>query len=69
MLLTVLEMAERSEQYKQQNAWINERYVTVSAKLPKDFVQEFKGACKALGVSQSEVFRQAMQNTINQAKK
>ncbi len=35
--------------------------------MPKDFVQQFKDACKTLGVSQSEVFRQAMQNIINEA--
>lgn len=54
-------MVSKSNQYKQQNAWINERYVTVSAKLPRAFVQEFKDACKVLGLSQSEVFKKAMQ--------
>ena len=37
--------------------------------MPKEFVQEFKDACKALGISQSEVFKKAMENTINLAKK
>ncbi len=60
-------MENKSKQYKQQNEWINERYTTVGTKMPKDFVQQFKDACKTLGVSQSEVFRQAMQNTINEA--
>ncbi len=37
--------------------------------MPKEFVQQFKDACKVLGVSQSEVFKKAMENTINLAKK
>lgn len=37
--------------------------------MPKELVQEFKNACKTLGVSQSEVFKKAMENTIEQAKK
>ncbi len=60
-------MENKSKQYKQQNEWINERYATVGTKMPKDFVQQFKDACKTLGISQSEVFRQAMQNIINEA--
>ena len=61
LLFVVCKMVSKSNQYKQQNAWINERYVTVSAKLPRAFVQEFKDACKVLGLSQSEVFKKAMQ--------
>ncbi len=37
--------------------------------MPKEFIQEFKDACKTLGVSQSEVFKKAMENTIKLAKK
>ncbi len=62
-------MEDKSKQYRQQNAWINERYVTIGTKMPKDLVNEFKNACKILGVSQSEVFKKAMQDTIKQAKK
>lgn len=62
-------MENKSKQYKQQNTWINERYVTIGTKMPKELVQEFKNACKTLGVSQSEVFKKAMENTIEQAKK
>ncbi len=61
-------MPDKSKQYKQQNAWIKERYVTIGAKLPKDFVEEFKEACKILGVPQAEVFRKAMEETIKKAK-
>lgn len=62
-------MEDKSKQYKQQNAWINERYVTIGTKMPKELVNEFKKACKILGISQSEVFKKAMQDTIKQAKK
>lgn len=32
----------------------------------KEFVDEFKEACRALGLKQSQVFRDAMQQVINQ---
>ena len=35
---------------------------------PKAFAQECKDACKQSGISQSEVFRNAMQETINKVK-
>lgn len=41
----------------------------VNAKYKKEFVQEFKEACKSLGITQSEVFREAMIETIEKAKK
>lgn len=41
----------------------------VNAKYKKEFVQKFKSACKSLGISQSEVFREAMIETIEKAKK
>lgn len=41
----------------------------VNAKYKKEFVQEFKEACKTLGITQSEVFREAMIETIEKAKK
>lgn len=40
----------------------------VGGSYPKAFAKEFKDACKQLGVSQSEVFRNAMQETINKVK-
>ena len=40
----------------------------VNAKYKKEFVQEFKEACKSLGITQSEVFREAMIKTIERAK-
>ena len=50
------------------NRWIEENYMRVGGSYPKAFAQEFKDACKQLGVSQSEVFRNAMQETINKVK-
>ena len=41
----------------------------VNAKYKKEFVREFKEACKTLGITQSEVFREAMIETIEKAKK
>lgn len=58
----------KENDYKRQNAWIKERYITVSAKLPREFVTEFKEACKRAGTSQSEVFRKAMQEVIDSTK-
>jgi metal-responsive CopG/Arc/MetJ family transcriptional regulator len=59
----------KAKNVKYMNTWIKQNYTRIGASYPKAFAQEFKDACKALGVSQSEVFRTAMQNTINQAKK
>ena len=42
---------------------------SVAARYKKDFVDEFKQACKEIGISQSEVFRKAMQETIDRAQK
>lgn len=39
----------------------------VGAAYKIDFVDQFKAACKKLGVSQSEIFRKAMEETIKKA--
>lgn len=62
-------MDDKSKQYKQQNNWIKENCTRVGGTYPKDFAQRFKDACKFLGVSQAEVIRQAMQETIEKAQK
>lgn len=59
----------KAKNIKYMNTWIKENYTRVGGSYPKEFVQQFKDACKALGVSQSEVFKKAMENTINLAKK
>lgn len=40
----------------------------LSCSFQATFVDEFKNACSALGVTQAEVIRKSMQETINQAK-
>lgn len=49
--------------------WKKENMTIVSARYKNDFVCEFKEACKTLGISQSDVIRQAMIQTIEQAQK
>lgn len=47
--------------------WAKENMATVNVRYKKEFVQEFKAACKALGLKQSEVIRKAMEETIEKA--
>lgn len=47
--------------------WAKENMSYVGAQYKKEFVQSFKAACKKLGVSQSEIFRNAMQEAIDKA--
>lgn len=55
------------DQVKYQNQWIKENMSEVRARYRNDFVSEFKAACKKLGVSQSEVIKAAMEETIRKA--
>ena len=50
-----------------QEKWQKEKSGTVLGKYRKEFVDEFKEACKKLGITQSEVIRQAMIETIKKA--
>lgn len=52
-----------------QDKWQKEHSARVTAKYRKEFVFEFKQACKTLGITQSEVIRNAMEQTIKEAKK
>ena len=54
-------------QVKYQNQWIKENMKTVRGTYRNEFVDEFREACKKLGVSQSEVIRKAMEQTIKEA--
>lgn len=47
--------------------WTKKNMGTVIVKYKKEFVEEFKDACKKLGKSQSEVIRKAMEETIAEA--
>ncbi len=48
--------------------WRAENMMRVSATYKNDFVLKFREACKELGVSQSEVIRKAMKETIEKWK-
>lgn len=56
-------------QNKYMEKWKKENMSCISAKYKKEFVLEFKEACNKLGIKQSDVFRKAMQNTIEKANK
>ena len=57
------------DQTKYQNDWNRKNMKRVSADYKADFVDQFKSACASLGLSQSDVVRQAMQSTIERASK
>lgn len=58
---------KKFNQIDYQNSWIKENNATVKASFKKEFVQEFKEACKALNKSQSSVIRKAMEKVIKEA--
>lgn len=62
-------MTEKFDQLEYIEKWKKENMKQVTAAYKAEFVLEFKDACKKLGVSQSEVFRQAMIETIEKAAK
>lgn len=41
----------------------------ITAKYKKDFVQQFKSSCTKLGITQSQVIRNAMEEIIKEANK
>lgn len=47
--------------------WQKENMKQVKASYKTEFVDEFKEACKKLGIKQSDVIRKAMQDTIEKA--
>jgi antitoxin component of RelBE/YafQ-DinJ toxin-antitoxin module len=50
------------------NDWAKKNMGSISARYKKEFVEEFKEACRKLNLKQSDVIRNMMQNIINQAK-
>lgn len=52
---------------KRQRQWDKEKSGRVTGKYSKEFVEEFKAACNTLGIKQSQVFRKAMEEIIQQA--
>lgn len=59
---------EKFNQAKYMNEWKKENMSLVGASYKSSFVQEFKEACKTLGVSQSSLIRNMMEETIKKAK-
>lgn len=53
-------------EYKRE--WKKENMGIVKASFKKDFVDQFKEACKRLNITQSEVIRKAMEETIEKAR-
>ena len=60
---------EKFDQNKYMNDWKKTHMARVNASYNTEFVTEFKEACTVLGISQSQVFREAMEATIEKAKK
>lgn len=52
-------------QYKRD--WKKKNMGVVRGTYKKDFVDQFKEACKTLGIKQSDVIREAMEQTIKKA--
>lgn len=48
--------------------WQKENMLSVKVAYKKDFVIEFRDACRKLGLKQSDVIRNAMQKVIDQSK-
>lgn len=48
--------------------WKKEHMAKVSVAYNKEFVEQFKTACKKLGISQSQVIREAMEAIIEKTK-
>lgn len=59
---------EKFDQGKYMQQWKKENMLSVKVAYKKGFVLEFREACTKLGIKQSEVIRNAMQETIDQAK-
>lgn len=59
--------AFNENEYKRE--WRKENMKTVRGTYKNEFVNEFKEACKKLGITQSDVIREAMEMTIQKAKK
>ncbi len=55
------------DENKYKREWKKNNMGIVKASFKKDFVDQFKEACKSLGISQSDVIRNAMEEVINRA--
>ena len=55
--------------YSAQGKWQKENMLQVKASYKREFVEEFKEACRQLNIKQSDVIREAMQSTIAKAER
>ena len=62
-------MTEKFDQAKYMQEWQKQNMKQVKATYKTEFVLEFKEACKKLGIKQSDVIRDAMQEVIKKASK
>lgn len=51
------------------NEWKKRNMKGISMMYKTEFVEKFRNACNELGIKQSDVFRKAMQDVIDQADK
>lgn len=58
---------KKFDQAKYMREWQKENMKQVKASYKTEFVDEFKEACKKLGIKQSDVIRKAIQDTIEKA--
>lgn len=49
--------------------WKSKNMKSVNSSFKSDFVDEFRASCKILGLKQADIIRNAMQETIDKAKK
>jgi len=61
-------MKGKFDQKEYQQQWDKENMEAIYVKYKSEFVKEFKAACKKIGKSQSDVVREAMEETIEKAK-
>lgn len=56
------------DQKKYIQEWSKQNMKSINVSYKAEFVEEFRAACDKLGIKRSEVFRQAMLDTIEKAK-
>lgn len=61
-------MTEKISMSEYHSRWNKANMKKLNVAYKAEFVDEFKAACKTLGVKQSAVIREAMENAIEKAK-
>lgn len=57
------------DKYQAQKKYAKKNIKKLSCSFNKEFVDQFRDACKSLDITQSDVIRQVMQETIDKAQK